>query len=90
MSALALLSMLPKEGLHPRLTSDVMLDIDPLPTAQQRGLIAVAVMALLSFIATGTLLAFITYRLIFWKSSYSRYIGYNQYIILIYTLRIAY
>ncbi|OQE32235.1 hypothetical protein PENSTE_c001G04461 [Penicillium steckii] len=89
MSALALLSMLPKEGLHPRLTSDVMLDIDPLPTAQRRGLIAVSVMAFLSFLATGTLLAFITYRLVFWKSSYSRYIGYNQYIILIYNLVLA-
>jgi hypothetical protein len=75
--------------LHPRLTNDVTLDINPLPAVQRRGLIAISVMALLSFLATGTLLAFITYRLIFWKSSYARYIGYNQYIILIYNLILA-
>ncbi|KAJ5082227.1 hypothetical protein N7532_011270 [Penicillium argentinense] len=91
MSALALLSMLPRDGnsLSPRLTSDVTLDIDPLPTVQRRGLIAVSIMAFLSFLATLTLLLFITYRLIFWKSNYQRYIGYNQYIILIYNLVLA-
>lgn len=94
MSALALLSMLPRDGLsgsslYPRLTNDVTLDIDPLPLAQRRGLIAVSIMAFLSFLATGTLLCFITYRLIFWKSNYTRYIGYNQYIILIYNLVLA-
>ncbi|CAI7656288.1 unnamed protein product [Penicillium pancosmium] len=93
MSAL-ILSMLQRDmasnsPLHPRLTNDVTLDINPLPTVQRRGLIAISVMALLSFLATGTLLSFITYRLIFWKSNYSRYIGYNQYIILIYNLVLA-
>ncbi|GAB1194128.1 hypothetical protein APSETT444_003369 [Aspergillus pseudonomiae] len=56
------------------------LDIDPLPSAQRKGLIAVTVMAFLSFIATLILLLFITYRLVFWRSNYARYIGYNQYI----------
>ncbi|KAJ5975558.1 hypothetical protein N7481_009265 [Penicillium waksmanii] len=93
MSAL-LLSMLQRDmasnsPLHPRLSNDVTLDINPLPAVQRRGLIAISVMALLSFLATGTLLSFITYRLIFWKSSYTRYIGYNQYIILIYNLILA-
>lgn len=46
-------------------------------------------MAFLSFIATGGLLTFITYRLIFWRGSFKRYIGYNQYIILIYNLVLA-
>lgn len=46
-------------------------------------------MALLSLIATSILLGFITYRLIFWRGSYSRYIGYNQYIVLIYNLILA-
>ncbi|KAF9883976.1 hypothetical protein FE257_002417 [Aspergillus nanangensis] len=64
-------------------------DIDPLPIAQHKGLIAVAVMAVLSFIATLSLICFITYRLIFWRSSYARYIGYNQYIVLIYQLVLA-
>ncbi|KAF3398277.1 hypothetical protein F1880_005809 [Penicillium rolfsii] len=75
--------------LLPRLTSDVTLDIDPLPLAQRRGLIAVSVMAFLSCIATLSLLCFITYRLIFWRKNYQRYIGYNQYIILIYNLILA-
>lgn len=75
--------------LLPRLTSNVQLDIDPLPLAQRRGLIAVSVMAFLSFIATLSLLSFITYRLIFWRRNYQRYIGYNQYIILIYNLILA-
>jgi hypothetical protein len=46
-------------------------------------------MALLSLIATSILLGFITYRLVFWRGSYTRYIGYNQYIILIYNLVLA-
>ena len=65
------------------------MDIDPLPSAQRKGLIAVTVMAFLSFIATLLLLLFITYRLVFWRSNYSRYIGYNQYIVLIYNLVLA-
>ncbi|KAL5336048.1 G protein-coupled glucose receptor regulating Gpa2-domain-containing protein [Aspergillus crustosus] len=63
--------------------------IDPLPEDHRRGLIAVFVMAILSTVATLLLIGFITYRLVFWRSNYSRYIGYNQYIILIYNLVIA-
>ncbi|KAJ5612952.1 hypothetical protein N7510_006146 [Penicillium lagena] len=75
--------------LVPRFTGKVELDIDPLPLAQRRGLIAVTVMAFLSLVATASLLAFITYRLVFWRGKYTRYIGYNQYIILIYNLVLA-
>ncbi|KAJ5663881.1 Glucose receptor Git3 N-terminal [Penicillium longicatenatum] len=94
MSALTILKMLSDDShsghsLAARLHSDVTLDIDPLPVVQRRGLIAITIMAFLSFIATGGLLSFITYRLIFWKGSYTRYIGYNQYIILIYNLVLA-
>lgn len=95
MSAVALLSLMPRgspseEGsLVPRLTTNVALDINPLPQVQRLGLIAVSVMAFLSLIATAGLLLFITYRLIFWRSNYQRYIGYNQYIILIYNLILA-
>ncbi|KAG0157678.1 hypothetical protein PDIDSM_4863 [Penicillium digitatum] len=46
-------------------------------------------MASLSLIATSMLLVFITYRLVFWRGTYARYIGYNQYIILIYNLVLA-
>jgi hypothetical protein len=72
-----------------RSINDSNLDINPLPLEQRRGLIALSLMALLSFIATSSLLAFITYRLIFWKLHFKRYIGYNQYIILIYNLVLA-
>ncbi|OJJ36916.1 hypothetical protein ASPWEDRAFT_108433 [Aspergillus wentii DTO 134E9] len=65
------------------------MDIDPLPADQHRGLVAIAVFALISLIATLALISFITYRLIFWRSNYARYIGYNQYIILIYNLVLA-
>ncbi|KAJ6139877.1 hypothetical protein N7471_006363 [Penicillium samsonianum] len=92
MSALILMGLMPKNNEHslaPRLTGFVELDIDPLPESHRRGLIAIAVMALLSLVATSILLGFITYRLIFWRGSYTRYIGYNQYIILIYNLVLA-
>ncbi|KAJ6098832.1 hypothetical protein N7467_000367 [Penicillium canescens] len=72
-----------------RLNNSAQLDIDPLPLIQREGLIAISIMAFLSLIATATLLAFITFRLIFWRSSYQRYIGYNQYVILIYNLILA-
>jgi hypothetical protein len=78
-----------ENSLVARLTSSKELDIDPLPENHRRGLIAISVMALLSLIATATLLGFITYRLVFWRGSYARYIGYNQYIILIYNLVLA-
>ncbi|OAX78960.1 hypothetical protein ACJ72_06727 [Emergomyces africanus] len=63
--------------------------IDPLPAEHRRGLIAVGVTSLLSTIATGVLFCFFTYRLIYWRKYYSTYIGYNQYIILIYNLLLA-
>jgi len=66
-----------------------VMDIDPLPYKHHQGLIAVSVMAILSFIATLVLLGFITYRMLFWRSNYARYIGYNQYIVLIYNLVLA-
>ncbi|KOS46827.1 hypothetical protein ACN38_g2234 [Penicillium nordicum] len=92
MSALILMGLMPRNNEHSlaaRLTSSPELDIDPLPDWHRRGLIAIAVMAFLSLIATSILLGFITYRLFFWRGSYTRYIGYNQYIILIYNLVLA-
>src|SRR5699024_9988379 len=66
-----------------------VMDIDPLPPHHRKGLIAVSVMAILSFLATVALITFVTYRMFFWRSSYTRYIGYNQYIVLIYNLVLA-
>ncbi|EER27098.1 hypothetical protein CPC735_024340 [Coccidioides posadasii C735 delta SOWgp] len=63
--------------------------IDPLPVSHRRGLIAVGVTSLLSAISTVGLFLFITYRLVFWRKQHPNYIGFNQYIILIYNLLIA-
>ncbi|CAG8018709.1 unnamed protein product [Penicillium nalgiovense] len=92
MSALILMGLMPRNNEHslgPRLISSAELDVDPLPEAHRRGLIAITIMAFLSLIATSILLGFITYRLVFWRGSYTRYIGYNQYIVLIYNLVLA-
>src|SRR4051794_41072580 len=92
MPSLILAGLMPRGNsgdLVARLNNSAELDIDPLPLIQREGLIAISIMAFLSLIATATLLAFITFRLIFWRSSYKRYIGYNQYIILIYNLILA-
>jgi len=61
-------------------------DVFPLPGVLRKGLIAILLIASLSAITTFTLSIFITYRLIFWRSHSSRYLGHNQYIILIYQL----
>jgi len=63
--------------------------IDPLPGLQQRGLIAIGTLAIISLGATFALLSFLTYRFIFWKKYYNRYIGYNQYVVLMYNLALA-
>jgi len=63
--------------------------IDPLPRLQRSGLIAIATLAMVSLIATFSLLCFFTYRFIFWKKYYKRYIGYNQYVVLMYNLALA-
>ncbi|KAI2702134.1 hypothetical protein DTO012A7_915 [Penicillium roqueforti] len=91
MSAVILMGLIPgnKHSLAARLTTSAQLTIDPLSESHREGLIAISVLAFLSLIATSILLGFITYRLFFWRSSYTRYIGYNQYIILIYNLVLA-
>lgn len=63
--------------------------IDPLPQLQRTGLIVVSSLASVSLVATFSLLCFFTYRFIFWKKYYKRYIGYNQYVVLMYNLALA-
>lgn len=63
--------------------------IDPLPALQRRGLIAIGALSLISLASTFSLLCFFTYRFIFWKKYYKRYIGYNQYVVLMYNLALA-
>lgn len=63
--------------------------IDPLPSLQRRGLIAVSALASISLIATSSLLVFLTHRFISWRSHYRRPLRYNQYAVLVYNLALA-
>lgn len=63
--------------------------IDPIPSLQRKGLIAVSALALLSMISTVCLLSFLSYRFIFWQKYYRRNIGRNQYVVLIFNLALA-
>lgn len=63
--------------------------LDPLTPIFRQGLIPIALCAMLSLISVTALLLFITHRLISWRKHYKEYVGYNQYIILIYNLLLA-
>ncbi|KAF2643325.1 hypothetical protein P280DRAFT_249801 [Massarina eburnea CBS 473.64] len=63
--------------------------LDPMTPVYKTGLIPVAVFAMMSLISVFSLLSFITYRLITWRKYYKEYVGYNQYVILIYNLLLA-
>ena len=43
----------------------------------------------MSLVSVTALLAFITQRMISWRKHYKQYVGYNQYVILIYNLLLA-
>lgn len=64
-------------------------NMDPLTDVFRIGLIPVALCAMMSLVSVTALLIFITYRLISWRKHYRHYVGYNQYVILIYNLLIA-
>lgn len=53
------------------------------------GLVAIGILATVSLIFTMTLLTFISWRMIAWRSHYSSFIGRNQSIVLIYQLILA-
>jgi hypothetical protein len=63
--------------------------MDPLTPVYRLGLIPVVVFAMMSLISVTVLLLFITHRLVLWRRFYKEYVGYNQYIILIYNLLLA-
>ena len=63
--------------------------LDPLTPAIRSGLIPVTLFAMMSLVSVTALLIFITHRLISWRRHYREYVGYNQYVILIYNLLIA-
>ncbi|CAE7206941.1 hypothetical protein CFE70_008938 [Pyrenophora teres f. teres 0-1] len=63
--------------------------MDPLTSVYKAGMIPLAVCAMLSLFSVAALLGFITQRMISWRRHYRQYVGYNQYVILIFNLLIA-
>jgi hypothetical protein len=63
--------------------------MDPMTPTFKTGLIPVALFAMMSLISVSALIGFITWRLISWRKHYKEYVGYNQYVILIYMLLLA-
>ncbi|OCL10910.1 hypothetical protein AOQ84DRAFT_288325 [Glonium stellatum] len=63
--------------------------LDPLPDQIRKGLIPVGCCALLSVVATFLLLCWLTCRLVCWRQHYHTYVGYNQYVLLIFNLLLA-
>jgi len=64
-------------------------DSDTLSKDFRAGLIPVGLFATLSLVSVTVLLLFITNRLISWRKHYRQYVGYNQYVILIFNLLLA-
>lgn len=64
-------------------------NLDPLTPVYRDGLITISIFAMMSLVSVTALLAFITHRLISWRKHYREYVGYNQYVILIYQLLLA-
>jgi hypothetical protein len=63
--------------------------MDPLTPVYRNGLIPLAIFAMMSLVSVAALLGFITHRMISWRRHYRQYVGYNQYVILIFNLLIA-
>lgn len=63
--------------------------LSPLPSVLSKGLIAVSIFSLLSFLCTTTLFLYLTYRLISWHLASSGSQAPNQFLILIYNLLLA-
>lgn len=63
--------------------------LSPLPSFLHHGLAAVSFFGFFSFLATFTLLVYLTYRLIRWRKIAGPQDGYNQFILLIYNLVFA-
>ncbi|KAF1365807.1 hypothetical protein EJ07DRAFT_93311 [Lizonia empirigonia] len=63
--------------------------LDPLTPVYRTGLIPITIFAMMSLLSVTALLIFVTHRLISWRKHYREYVGYNQYVILIYNLLLA-
>lgn len=85
---MATFGMMPRDNLEKQYFSEPN-SLDPLPSVYREGLIPVTIFAMMSLISVTALLIFITHRLISWRKHYREYVGYNQYVILIYNLLLA-
>lgn len=63
--------------------------LEKLTPVYRNGLIPITVFAMMSLLSVTVLLGFITHRLFAWRRHYREYVGYNQYVILIYNLLLA-
>ncbi|OJJ03985.1 hypothetical protein ASPVEDRAFT_195898 [Aspergillus versicolor CBS 583.65] len=77
-----------QSGLVPRAGEGPPTEV-PIVGSTKAGFIAMGICGLLSFLATFSLLAFLTYRFIFWERYYKRPLARNQYVVLIYNLLLA-
>lgn len=59
------------------------------PPLFHHGLPAIGTFALISVLATVSLFGFISYRMVTWRQHYRTFVGYNQYIVLVYNLALA-
>ncbi|KAI9753740.1 MAG: hypothetical protein M4579_005031 [Chaenotheca gracillima] len=81
--------MIPFPGppaVSPRDADPSLYHLDPV---LKQGLVAISFLAVLSFVFSLGLLAFLTYRMINWRRHYRVYVGYNQFVLLIYNLVLA-
>jgi CBS domain containing-hemolysin-like protein len=85
---MAAFGMTPRDNLEKQY-SPYPNSLDPLPPVYREGLIPVTIFAIMSLISVTALLIFITHRLVSWRKHYREYVGYNQYVILIYNLLLA-
>ena len=69
--------------------SNIHTNLDPLPLDIRNGMIAMGIFGLISTGSTLGLMAFITYRMIFWRRYYEHPIHTNQIFVLIYNLLLA-
>ncbi|OAX81034.1 hypothetical protein ACJ72_04628 [Emergomyces africanus] len=63
--------------------------ISPIPHENRIGMIVLFTCSLMSVMATGSLLVWLTYRLVYWRRFYTRYPGHNQFVVLIFNLLLA-
>lgn len=63
--------------------------LNPIPKNIWTGLIPLSIFGLLSFVSTLILVVWIFYRMVYWRTHYKTFVGYNQYVVLVVNLLLA-